>query len=112
MQNSKTKKRINEYDVSENIPIANEPIAMYSTMRKIVKPSKKTVDIQKDPFSLEEYFDELEATMTDATSYDDETALANAISMKEFAELVKKDIDEIYQKQKHETTSNNLLKDN
>ena len=104
MQNSKTKKKKANYDVDESTPMVNEPTASYGTIRKIwKKPTKK----QADPYSLEEYYDELEETMVEATQVDDETALANAVSMDTMLKWILEDIHEFFQNQNNETKDNN-----
>ena len=104
MQNSKTKKKKADYDVNESVQMVNEPIASYAVIGKAwKKPTKK----QEDPFSLEEYYDELEETMAETTPVDDETALANAVSMDTMLEWILEDIHEYYQNLKNETTDNN-----
>ena len=109
MQNSKTKKKKADYDVNESVQMVNEPTASYAAIGKAwKKPTKK----QKDPFSLEEYYDELEETMAEITPVDDETVLANAISLDEFLEIVKKDIHEYYQNLQNETKNNNFAHNN
>ena len=105
MQNAKKKKKKADYDINENVQMVNEPTASYAVNGKAwKKPTKK----QEDPFSLEEYYDELEETMAETTPVDDETALANAISLDEFLEIVKNDIHEFYQNFKNETKNNNF----
>ena len=95
MQNSKTKKKKADYDVNESVQMVNEPTASYAAIGKAwKKPAKK----QEDPFSLEEYYDELEETMAETTPVDDETALANAVSMDTMLEWILEDIHEYYQK--------------
>ena len=104
MQNAKTKKKKADYDVNENVQMVNEPTASYAVIGNAwIKPTKK----QEDPFSLEEYYDELEETMAETTPVDDETALANAVSMDTMLEWILEDIHEYYQNLKNETTDNN-----
>ena len=111
MQNSKSKKgKTAEYnEISEETQMVNEPVATYSTIGKALK---KRPQKQEDPYSLEKYYDELEETMSDAAYMDDETALANAISMDKFLELVLADIHEFFKNQNNEATSDNIATNN
>ncbi|MBR4838309.1 MAG: hypothetical protein IK004_07725 [Bacteroidales bacterium] len=105
MQNSKSKKgKAADYnEISEEPPLVNEPVATYSTIGKSLK---KRPQKQEDPYSLEEYYDELEDTMADAEYMDDETALANAVSMETMLNWVLEDIHEFFKNQKDETNNN------
>ena len=102
MQNSKSKKKKTaEYnEISEETQMVNEPVATYSTIGKALK---KRTQKQEDPYSLEEYYDELEDTMADATYIYDETALANAVSMETMLNWVLEDIHEFFKNQNNET---------
>ena len=95
MQNSKSKQgKTAEYnEISEETQMVNEPVATYSTIGKALK---KRTQKQENPYSLEEYYDELEDTMADATYIDDETALANAVSMETMLNWVLEDIHEFF----------------
>ena len=105
MQNSKSKKKKTaEYnEISEETQMVNEPVATYSTIGKALK---KRTQKQEDPYSLEEYYNELEDTMADATYIDDETALANAVSMETMLNWVLEDIHEFFKNQNNETNNN------
>ena len=87
MQNSKIKKKKVDYDVNENVQMVNEPTASYAA---IGKAWKKPI-----------------MTMAETTPVDDETALANAVSMDTMLEWILEDIHEYYQNLKNETTDNN-----
>ena len=92
MQNSKTKKKKADYDVNESVRMVSEPTASYAAIGKAWKKPIMTMD--------------------EITPVDDETALANAVSMDTMLEWILEDIHEYYQNLQNETKNNNFTHNN